>query len=444
MDNNYSKINGVMTRKIKNNDITIRKEKLERCPKCEDMIEERYTYCKSCGFNLETVSIKYKKESVAEKFGYKSIINYLNMPKTLYTSLTATIILLIVSILGKDIVSNYISNIGNLINPIHILLGLNLGSLNVYSSSMMGWSGTELKFGLIILAILPILSITISNLIFNKKYTKNSEHAFRNSLGVGISYGIILGILALFSKTRVSYSYNMMQYGYMARLSFSVLGMIVKGFILGFISSYMVLYKKKYEDENMYLGIFKSAINVLIIGYLTTFVILLILTITDKSYLYNLGISTNMGSLNTFIMISQLAAYIWTFGNFIPITIGSKEISIVNLMGSELYLTTILMLTAMFFLSILALIVASCKLESKYGRENGIKPVLILSVFYALLVGALSIITTLTLGGGVDILNFSNYSTSLNMGFGLLSSIIITFIYSFIVSLVGYKLNIFN
>ena len=102
------------------------------------------------------------------------------------------------------------------------------------------------------------------------------------------------------------------------------------------------------------------------------------------------------------------------------------------------------MLTVMFFLSILVLIVASCKLESKYGRENGIKPVLILSGLYSLLVGALSIITALTLGGGVDILNFSNYSTSLTMGFGLLSSIIITFIYSFVVSLVGYKLNIFN
>ena len=58
------------------------------------------------------------------------------------------------------------SNLRNIINPIHILLGLNSGSVKIYSSSMMGWESTELNLGLIGLMILPVLAIIISNIIF--------------------------------------------------------------------------------------------------------------------------------------------------------------------------------------------------------------------------------------------------------------------------------------
>ena len=296
-----------------------------------------------------------------------------------------------------------------------------------------------------ILAVLPIISITISNLIFSKKFTKDSQSALRNSLGVGASYGLILGVLALFSKAKMSYSYDMVQYGYIVQFSFESLGMILKGFILGFLSTYILLYKKEYEDENMYLGILKRAINMLFIGYILTFVILCILTMADRSYLYDLGISNYVNQVGIGLGLSQLSAYIWSFGNFVPVTIGSKGLSIFNLMRSDLHLTTTLMLVAMFFLSALVIIVFACKLEVKYGKkEDGIKPILLLSGFYAILVGALSIVTTVTLGNSVDIFTLSNYTSSLTMGFGMISSILISFIYSFLISLVGYKLNIFN
>ena len=209
---NYSKVNGTMSRQIKNKDLTIRKLELERCPICDSKVGDNDIYCKFCGFNLEETYNTNKSYARVKKWDYKDVISYLNIPKTFIASVVAIIILFIVSTMLKGVVSSYIPDVADVISPIHILLGLNLGSLSVYSSTTMGWGRFELNLGIIILAVLPIISITISNLIFSKKFTKDSQSALRNSLGVGASYGLILGVLALFSKAKMSYSYDMVQY----------------------------------------------------------------------------------------------------------------------------------------------------------------------------------------------------------------------------------------
>ncbi|MEG2195696.1 MAG: zinc ribbon domain-containing protein, partial [Terrisporobacter sp.] len=395
--NNYSKFDGVMTGNLKNKSFTIRKLESEKCPNCNSEIEDKYMYCKDCGFNLEKIYTEDKSINNVKEGKFKRIATYLNIKNNFKISVVSIIILFIASILLKRVVCSYIPEAADIVNPIHILLGLNLGSLNIYSSTMMGLGGLELKLGFIALLVLPLIALAISNLIFNKKVTKSSDSVLRNSLGVGISYGLILGILALISKTKVNYSYEMMQYGYIVQFSYSMLAMIVKGFIIGFILTYILLYKKEYEDENMYLGIFKRALNMLLIGYFATLAILFVLTMVDKSYLYNLGISTNLDKPGMGSILTQLAAYIWSFGNFIPVTIGSKGLSLLNIIKPDLYLTTSLMLIAMFFLSALVIIVSACKLEAKYGKEKGIKPVVLLSIFYAILTGALSILTTVVL-----------------------------------------------
>ena len=441
---NYSRTNGNIRSSLLNRNIKIKKLSGDTCPKCNNKISKIDSYCKLCGYNLQEVYVNNSSFSKVSNWSFREVLTYLNMPKTFTTGLVSVLFLFLISLLLKVVVVNYIPDIADILNPIHIILGLNLGSLNIYSSTMMGWGGSEVKLGIIALYILPLAALTISNLIFIKKYTKDSDSAFRNSLGVGISYGVILFTLALLSKTRFSYSYNMSQYGYIVQFNFAAFSMLLKGILIGFLSTYMLIYKSEYEDENMYLGILKRAINIIIIGYITTLIILAILTFADKSYLYNLGISSYTENSNLWIKLSQLAAYMWAFGNFIPVNIVSKNLSLANIFNSNLYLTTILLLVAMIFLSALVIIVCACKLEAKYGRSKGLKPVILLSSFYAILMGILSIFTSVSLGGGLDILSLSNYSTSLTMGFSLLSSIVISFIYCFLVSLLGYKLNIFN
>ena len=435
---NYSKDSGKIIKNLKNNKVSIKKINMKNCINCNSDIKTDYTYCKFCGTNLEEAYIKCNN-AFNNQFDFKNILNYLNLKDGFSVSIGAILILLAVSFGIKVLMNVYSSTLSSAINPIHVLLALNLGKLKIYSSSMIGWASTKINLGLIAFMILPLISIIISNLLFSKNKCENSKDVLRKSLSVGVSYGLILLVLSLFSKTSLSYSYNYMNYGDMAHFSFNGLNMMIKGFIIGFLPTFYLLYKKEYRDESLYLDIFKRAINMLLVGYLVTLGILIILVIVDRSFLDGLGVSQYTNSFGNIITLSQLAIYIWSFGNFIPVRLGEWNLSIFNIFSSSGYLTTSLVLIAMLFLSLLIIIIFACNLESKYKDKYGIKPIVILSVSYALLMGLISILTNLIF---TDLI--SSYSSYVNMGMGLISSILISFIYSFLVSLVGYKLNVFN
>jgi len=441
---NYSKNKGNIIKNLKNSKASIKKTNINNCPNCNCDIRKDYTYCKSCGINLQEAYIKGSIDNLNKEFNLKDIVNYLNLKNSFLISIVSILILLVIASIMGGLAKLSSSSLGNIINPIHILLGLNSGSVKIYSSSMMGWESTELNLGLIGLMILPVLAIIISNIIFNKKKCENANDVLRSSLGVGICYGLILLILSIFSKTSLGYSYNSMQYSQITQFKFQSFNMMIKGFIIGFLPTFYLLYKKEYNDDNIYLSIFKKAINMVLVGYLTTLVILIILTIVDKSFLDGLGVSTYINSFGNIITLSQLAMYIWSFGNFIPVGIGEGHFSLFNIFSSSGYFTTSLVLISMFFLSALVIIIFACNLEGKYKDKYGIKPILILSISYALLMGLISILTKLTFEGSIDILSLSSYSSYISMGISTISSILISFIYSFLVSLVGYKLNIFN
>ena len=83
---NYSKVNGTMSRQIKSKELTLRKIKAEKCSNCDNKVEDNDIYCKSCGFNLEEIYNTDKSYARVEKWDYKDVISYLNMPKTFITS----------------------------------------------------------------------------------------------------------------------------------------------------------------------------------------------------------------------------------------------------------------------------------------------------------------------------------------------------------------------
>ena len=95
----------------------------------------------------------------------------------------------------------------------------------------------------------------------------------------------------------------------------------------------------------------------------------------------------------------------------------------------------------MIALSALIFIIIGSKLESKYKNEN-LKPVIIFSGLYAIIIGVIGFMTTIYIGD-----NAASILTSLNamqMGFNFIIGMIISFIYSLTMTLIGYKLNIFN
>ena len=86
----------------------------------------------------------------------------------------------------------------------------------------------------------------------------------------------------------------------------------------------------------MYLGIFKQVVNTVFLGYFIVFVLLVLGYFIGLSYVYEFGISGSISNINIFVVISQLAAYIWGFANLNPVTIGNQNLFLTNIFSTSL------------------------------------------------------------------------------------------------------------
>ena len=209
---------------------------------------------------------------------------------------------------------------------------------------------------------------------------------------------------------------------------------LFKGFIIGFLVILFLGLKKEYEENNIYVGALRLIPKVLGIGYILTLVVLVVMYFANINYLTDFGVSSYNSKVGVGLVISQLAFYIWSFANFIPTTVGSNTLSVVTLLRSKISFDVLLILGAFMALSILIFIIVGCKLESKY-KDKGIKSVLIFSIFYAIIMGILGLLTLLYISDTASPI-VSNIG-SMQMGFNLIVGVIISFIYSFITTLIG-------
>ena len=391
-------------------------------------------YCTSCGTSLEEITSL--KESVGINNYFKN-----NLKPMALVSVTSIGILFLISLIIKLFMSLSLVNLVNLvniINPLHIILAMNLGTISLNSASIMGYESTSIHLGILAIALIPLIVLCIFNCIFIKN--KSSKDVLYNSIGVGLLYGIILVVISIFATTSVNIS-NMINYGVSITFKYKILELFLNGFILGFISTYLVGYKKKYCGQNMYLDILRYVIYTVLTLYILIFVILLGITILDRSYLYELGLYNY--SESTLLILSQLALYVLDFANIIPITIGTSKLSILSLLNGDLFFHTKIMFMAMIFLSLLVLIVAGYNLRKKIKNHSN-KHVMIFSIFYSIIMTALSSFTTIYLGGSSSLLQSSTYQSNIFMGTQIISTFIISFIYSYIIVKIGYTLSDFE
>lgn len=295
-----------------------------------------------------------------------------------------------------------------------------------------------MHLGVLVIALIPLLVLSLYNVIFIKN--KNTQDLLYNSVGVGATYGLMLVIISIFSSTSSSIS-QMMNYGISVAYSYKILELFSNGFILGFISTYLIGYKKKYFGQNIYLDILKKAINSILILYVVIFIILLGLSIVDNSYLYELGVY-NYSRNNAFIL-SQLASYILTFANIVPTTIGSNKLSILSIINGNLLFDTKLMLIAIILLSLLVLILTGYNLKKKF-KNSSANIVLIFSICYSIIIAILSSFSSIYIGGNISLLQMNNYSGNTFMGSGIFTTLIISIIYSYIIVKIGYTLSDFE
>ena len=443
---NYSKEDGSLHIKKNINYLTIEKNNNTYCSKCENLVDEKDIYCKNCGEILENVKSKREKfiNQEGEKANFKNIASSFNLVSGFKTSISALGILFVFSLIIKVLLIGENNQISELINPIHIMLFSNLASMDIYMSLFMNSAQSSVNFGFLILLILPIISFILPYRIFMKKNNISLISHVKNSLVVGIIYSLLLVVLSRMSQMQVSLSngLNMFNtYSYGIYLGFNMISVLFKGFIIGFISVFFVGLKKEYEKENRVVNIIKIALKTLLIGYILTLIILLSLHFANINYIYELELNNYISTTSLGFVLSQLAIYLWAFANLIPINLGVTTVSILSLFNSNLSLDLILLLGSLIALSSLIFIIVGCKLESKY-KSKDIKPVIIFSGFYAVIMGVIGLLTTIYVGDNAA--SMLNSLSAMQMGFNFVIAMIISFVYSLIMTLIGYKLNIFN
>ncbi|MEG1410239.1 MAG: hypothetical protein RSD36_10410 [Terrisporobacter sp.] len=441
---NYSIVDGSMNCNINRNSFTIEKAKDSYCGKCGNKMDIKNIYCNYCGENLEKV--KHKKISIksnnVKDFNYKDILSSFNLRKCFMTSLLSLVVLLIFSFIIKITLIGSSGQVGEFINPLHILMFSNLGTLDVFVSSMMNSSSvSNINLGLFILLILPVISLIIGYKVCLKNDNISMGNHIKNSIAVGVIYTFILCILAKISQTQLNLSSGFGEYGYSVNYGFTISSILIKGFLIGFISILLIGLKKEYVKDNLYIGILKIVPKVLGMGYILTLVILVIIYLSKVNYLGQMGLTSYINQSNIVVVLSQLGIYMWAFANLIPINIGNGSLSINTLIGSNASFDVLLILGALIAISALIFIILGCKLESKY-KNQGIKPVLIFSILYAVAMGIVGLFTILYVSE--DITSITSILTSINMGFNIIIGMIASFVYSFTMTLIGFKLNIFN
>lgn len=440
---NYKGDDGSVVKKCINKNLSIKNSKNTICKNCENENNSESNYCKFCGYalsNIENNNIENKIKG--ENFDISLMLHQFNLRSIMKTSLSSILILFIMSTIFKLFVSIGLGDFGKFVNPIHIIMGLNLGYLDVNSANVMGSGSMTAHLGVLLLLMGPVIAVIISNILFMRNKNKSAKDVLLSSLGVGIVYGSILFVLSILSGIKINFN-GVLQYGVALEISYRPFSIFINGFIISFLTTYIFNFKKMHENENIYLTILKKAVGVIFIGCITVFVILIAITLTDRSYLYELGMYGYIDKVSIGLILSQLSVYMWGFANFIPVTMSNTSISIFSLLGSDLFLDTKLIFGVMITLGALIIIVNGCNLKRKY-KDSSVNVVFMFSIYYSILMGILALVSSIIIGGNISLLETSNYQGSIILGIPVLGSMISGFIYSFILTFAGYKLYVFE
>ncbi|MDY2736266.1 zinc ribbon domain-containing protein [Intestinibacter sp.] len=432
---NYSKKDGHQYRKLNNKKFVLRRKNKIYCPNCKSKNDLNSIYCKECGIMLESIN---KRNC---DFKPENILSNINIKDSFKTAGFATLILYFLCVIVHQVLNLTLGDYSSYISALDVLLLVNGGNLSAFTNAgSMGFGNyysVNLQVSMLILILLPVLCMMISYKLFLKQKNTDELALIRQSLGAGIVYGVILSVLALLSKSSISLGGGFLSSGYSLVYGFGFGSVLLRGFLIGFLSILYIGIKKEYEQNNIYLGIFKYAVKTIVVGYIIVFALLLLGHFIGLTYIYEFGLGSYVSGVNIFVLISQLAAYIWSFANFNPITIGSQNLFLVNLFSSSLSIDFKLCLVAFVALSALILLISGIKLREKYKNATK-KTVLIFSITYAIMMAVLSIFTSIEINGG------SLLGYNLQMGMSVIFTAVISFLYSFIIAFVGFKLSDWN
>lgn len=459
--NNYCTEDGSSMNKSISSKVSIRNEVENKCSRCSNENSSHANYCRSCGNRLhyiftrdKSIQKNYTKESsesiqkVTQSSKKISInlsnLNYMNIlliPIIAIglTSICSTIFkqILLVAIESEFLYEEYII-FKSLLDNINSLLILNLSPIKLYGNAWnMGDISGTINLGLIGICILPIIIITITNLVFSKYKQDKKSNILGDSIISAIIYSCILFFIATISKKSVAVE------GVTIGLQYSLGGLFIKSFILYLIPTLVVNIMKNCKHEINYLNIFNKCILIISIQ---AFIFMFIMFI---------AIASEVSANDSFISISMLFSLmvipfmmpIIGVVSFIPTSINGYSISLFKfkemmeymeygyILSEFEYVTFGIVLMAIVLL--ISLFFVGRSLKSTY-RENSLRPVLIFSLLYSVVMGACMYISKITFTEDVSMLGIYN-NGNVYIGSSCIAAIIVGFSYSFMISFLGYK-----
>ena len=154
---NYSTEDGKNAQDILRDKITLKQKSV--CGHCETENNEGL-YCKSCGKSLDEVETSKKGKIIKAFKG--------DIKPILLTSVTSVAILFLISLGLKLLMSFNLGELINFINPLHIILGINLGTINLNASTMMNSGSVSIHLGVLLIGLIPLFALLLSSVIFIK------------------------------------------------------------------------------------------------------------------------------------------------------------------------------------------------------------------------------------------------------------------------------------
>lgn len=435
---NYCKSNGRDLIDLENISIEFENEKI--CSKCGESENTSGIYCKNCGNDL--TNITKVKENIYNnannmgkyaniKLNIKRYLEKINIRNKLLTAMSSIVLLIIISTFVKIIIGVMRLDINEYLNIFSIALGLNLIPINILANSFMGVANINISMGIIVYSIFPILCIALSSIIFIKKDCLDKENIIKDSIILSILYGLILSIISILGKKYIMSPISE-YYSMSIIIKYSFIKSMLNGMIISFLPTYIVLFNKL-KPKNDKLKIINKALKTIGMLYL---IILLFLTIS----LFLTNIFGNNKDLTSFAKLTQLSIYLLQLVNFIPIIISNSIISIFNISDVSLYIheSMKLFIYAIILLTLVILIVSGYDIKNKFKNKGIIK---YFSLVYSIVIGCTIYLSKIDTSGSLSLLEVQNYGGYSYIGSSVIVGIFISFLYSYVILSLGYKLN---
>lgn len=434
---NYCETDGHDLSNLEIDSIKLNYEKV--CNECGKVYNNSSLYCEECGNELILTSESEKNLTIYnlldgdlnKKEKFKMWINDLEIKRRIVAPLFSICVLFVISIWIKLFINFAGVEVNKFLNISSIILALNLVPLKIVSSSVIGLGNIGISMSLISILIIPFITILASSLFFIKKEFLKDKDIIKEAFVLSFIYGLILGVISILGKQFINLS--MGEYYTMSIVvKYSFLRSVLNGIIISFLPIYISLYVKT-RDEKVEFNIFNRALKTVGFIYLLILLLIVLGMFFNKIFLSGNGLSE-------VIAYPQLALYILHFVNLIPVVLGNSIISIFNMGDINLYLNNsmVLLIYAIMLLNIVILIVSGYDLK---GRVNNKKYIKYFSIVYSMIIASSIFLSKIDTSGSLSLLESQNYDMYSYIGSSAIIGLIISFVYSYILINIGYKLN---